>query len=325
MGRRGKKAVAAGGAAVLGAGVLVGLSTFAWGDLPEVPEEGTQEFVDMLAGVCGSTKGEIEGIKKYRWHTGSGGDWSPVEADGCEFTVKEERTEQNVHKKYPGDWRSANVWNCSQTEGNKVTKQYQDTRVDLYDINWSVGASVSAGLFDIFTVGFEASTGGAYQTGTWIWEGTTIDVLPGYVGWLESSQNLKVVKGDFKLNFPHRLRDHYFWYLNDFEVKTPTGEGTTFAQFRPLTDDEIRQNCPEWDWSKPDPRKNGNGDNGGENGGGDGGGENNDPKIPAWEAQKYYSLGEKVTFDGVTYECIRAHQAAPGWEPAKTPDLWRRL
>jgi len=339
MRKIGKKAVATGGAAVLGVGVLVGLSATAWGDLPEVPERGTPEFLQMLADLCGETKGEVEGVKHYRWHEGDGDKWEPVTADGCEFQPTEQWTEQNVRKKYPGDWRSAHMWNCSQTEGNKVTKQYQDTRVDLWESNFSFSVSMKANILGVVEAGFEASYGESYQTGTWIWEGTTIEVKPGYVGWLESSQDLKVVKGDFKLNFPHRLRDHYFWYLKNVEVRTPAGEGSTFSQFRPMTDEEIRRNCPDWDWSKPDPRKDDNGDgnndendnddnendNGDNDNGNGAGGESGDPKIAEWEAQKYYSLGEKVRFDGVTYECIRAHQADPGWEPSKTPDLWRRL
>ena len=356
MRRLGKKTVAAGGAAVLGAGVLVGLSTLAWGDLPEAPPSDTPEFRELLAGACGSTKGEVEGIKKYRWHTGKGKNWSPVEADGCEFTVKSERIEHNVHTKYPGDWRLANVWNCGQTSGNTVSRMIQNQKGDEYETNWSVGLSVEAGLFDIFSVGFQASTGGAYRAGTWTWEATTLQVSPGYVGWLEASQDLRVVSGDFKLNFPHTLRDHYFWYLQNYEVKTPTGEGTQFAQFRALTDAEIRANCPGWDWSKPDPRKEGGQDNriigntgdtphdGGQNTGDtpanvaptnvaptnvaptSGGGQNAGAPAPAeWKPQASYSLGDKVTFDGVVYECLRAHQADAGWQPTKTPELWRRL
>ena len=87
MRKSGQKAIAIGGSAALGVGVLVGVSTVAWAKLPEAPEEGTQEFVEMLANLCGETKGDIDGAKKYRWHTGDGDNWEPVTADGCEFTV----------------------------------------------------------------------------------------------------------------------------------------------------------------------------------------------------------------------------------------------
>ncbi|MDX8142252.1 lytic polysaccharide monooxygenase [Lentzea sp. BCCO 10_0061] len=44
-----------------------------------------------------------------------------------------------------------------------------------------------------------------------------------------------------------------------------------------------------------------------------------------WAAGTTYSIGNRVTYNGVNYECQLAHTALAGWEPPNTPALWRRL
>ncbi|GLW99645.1 hypothetical protein Misp02_37320 [Microtetraspora sp. NBRC 16547] len=44
---------------------------------------------------------------------------------------------------------------------------------------------------------------------------------------------------------------------------------------------------------------------------------------PAWQAWTAYSVGARVTYNGVDYECIQAHTSQPGWEPPIVPALWK--
>lgn len=42
-----------------------------------------------------------------------------------------------------------------------------------------------------------------------------------------------------------------------------------------------------------------------------------------WQPYTSYSVGSRVTYHGVDYECIQAHTSLPGWEPPNVPALWR--
>lgn len=43
----------------------------------------------------------------------------------------------------------------------------------------------------------------------------------------------------------------------------------------------------------------------------------------AWVANHAYSVGDIVTYNGVTYKCIQAHTSLVGWEPSAVPALWQ--
>ena len=49
------------------------------------------------------------------------------------------------------------------------------------------------------------------------------------------------------------------------------------------------------------------------------------PSSGTWAAGTTYQIGNRVTYNGVNYECQLAHTALAGWEPPNTPALWRRL
>lgn len=49
---------------------------------------------------------------------------------------------------------------------------------------------------------------------------------------------------------------------------------------------------------------------------------NGDDEIPEWQTGVAYSIGDKVTYNGVTYECRQAHTSQAGWEPPNVPALW---
>ncbi|MFI7451521.1 carbohydrate-binding protein [Nonomuraea sp. NPDC049714] len=44
---------------------------------------------------------------------------------------------------------------------------------------------------------------------------------------------------------------------------------------------------------------------------------------PAWAAWTPYTVGTRVTHNGVDYECLQSHTSQPGWEPNVVPALWK--
>ncbi|MEO3789125.1 glycosyl hydrolase family 18 protein [Nonomuraea sp. B10E15] len=42
-----------------------------------------------------------------------------------------------------------------------------------------------------------------------------------------------------------------------------------------------------------------------------------------WSAWTAYTAGTRVTYNGVTYECVQSHTSQPGWEPPNVPALWK--
>lgn len=46
---------------------------------------------------------------------------------------------------------------------------------------------------------------------------------------------------------------------------------------------------------------------------------------PAWTTQVAYAVGDRVTYNGETYECQQAHQSQAGWEPPNVPALWVKV
>ncbi|MEU0883753.1 lytic polysaccharide monooxygenase [Lentzea sp. NPDC005914] len=49
------------------------------------------------------------------------------------------------------------------------------------------------------------------------------------------------------------------------------------------------------------------------------------PSGGTWAAGTTYQIGNRVTYNGIGYECTLAHTAIAGWEPPNTPALWKRL
>src|SRR5262249_49923914 len=47
------------------------------------------------------------------------------------------------------------------------------------------------------------------------------------------------------------------------------------------------------------------------------------PASGTWQAGTAYKVGDRVTYNGVSYRCLQAHTAIPGWEPPNVPALWQ--
>jgi len=46
-------------------------------------------------------------------------------------------------------------------------------------------------------------------------------------------------------------------------------------------------------------------------------------EITPWKSQTLYQVGSEVTYNGVTYVCIQAHESESTWTPDQTPALWQ--
>ncbi|MFI6789181.1 carbohydrate-binding protein, partial [Nonomuraea sp. NPDC050383] len=42
-----------------------------------------------------------------------------------------------------------------------------------------------------------------------------------------------------------------------------------------------------------------------------------------WAPNVAYTAGTRVTYNGVTYECVQSHTSQTGWEPPNVPALWK--
>jgi hypothetical protein len=45
--------------------------------------------------------------------------------------------------------------------------------------------------------------------------------------------------------------------------------------------------------------------------------------VPAWNTQKAYTIGDRVTYADNIYQCLLAHTSLQGWTPLVTPALWK--
>ncbi|MDQ1044482.1 carbohydrate-binding protein [Streptomyces sp. V4I2] len=50
-----------------------------------------------------------------------------------------------------------------------------------------------------------------------------------------------------------------------------------------------------------------------------------DGQAGGWAVGQVYEVGARVTYNGVSYQCLQAHQAQGAWQPALTPALWQRV
>lgn len=49
------------------------------------------------------------------------------------------------------------------------------------------------------------------------------------------------------------------------------------------------------------------------------------PQTSEWKTGVAYKIGDKVTYQGSTYECRQAHTSQAGWTPTAAPALWLKL
>jgi len=49
------------------------------------------------------------------------------------------------------------------------------------------------------------------------------------------------------------------------------------------------------------------------------------PSSGSWAPGTAYRIGDRVTFNGLSYQCRQAHTAITGWEPPNAQSLWLQV
>lgn len=47
--------------------------------------------------------------------------------------------------------------------------------------------------------------------------------------------------------------------------------------------------------------------------------------VTAWAVGVAYNVGDQVTYNGHTYQCLQAHTSQATWTPDVTPSLWQEI
>jgi chitodextrinase len=48
-------------------------------------------------------------------------------------------------------------------------------------------------------------------------------------------------------------------------------------------------------------------------------------QYPAWAPNVAYTVGTKVSYGGLNYQCRQNHTSLVGWEPPNVPALWLQI
>ena len=47
--------------------------------------------------------------------------------------------------------------------------------------------------------------------------------------------------------------------------------------------------------------------------------------FPHWKADGSYEVGDRVSFEGILFKCLQAHDSQDTWTPSDSPSLWVRV
>ncbi len=49
------------------------------------------------------------------------------------------------------------------------------------------------------------------------------------------------------------------------------------------------------------------------------------PLFDEWQTEKSYEVGDRVSFNGILFKCLMAHDSQDTWTPSDSPSLWVRV
>ncbi|MEU6350225.1 hypothetical protein ABZ896_12940 [Streptomyces sp. NPDC047072] len=136
------------------------------------------------------------------------------------------------------------AFNCaSQTNQHRI--DWSDTTGSTNTFGISISASYK--WFEVFTVEVEASYSHSWQASHTDTESNTVNVPPGYKGWLERGTAKQQAKGWYELHFGKRYYGHYIWYINNYQssginADNPTGGFVNFKDAK-MTSGERSAHC----------------------------------------------------------------------------------
>lgn len=47
--------------------------------------------------------------------------------------------------------------------------------------------------------------------------------------------------------------------------------------------------------------------------------------FPHWSSEKSYEVGDRVSYNGILFKCLTAHDSQDTWTPSDSPSLWVRV
>lgn len=47
--------------------------------------------------------------------------------------------------------------------------------------------------------------------------------------------------------------------------------------------------------------------------------------FPHWSSEKSYEVGDRVSYEGILFKCLQAHDSQDTWTPSDSPSLWVRV
>lgn len=47
--------------------------------------------------------------------------------------------------------------------------------------------------------------------------------------------------------------------------------------------------------------------------------------FPHWKAEGSYEVGDRVSYNGILFKCLTAHDSQDTWTPSDSPSLWVRV
>ncbi|WLW50297.1 hypothetical protein [Streptomyces sp. YU58] len=131
-------------------------------------------------------------------------------ADVCEF-----HPQSYTAYTGPAHQVGSTAYNCA-----SETNQHTVTWFDTTSATNSVGVAIEAGVefWKVYKASVEVSYSHSWTTSHTDSETKTLNVRPGYKGWLQRGTAKQKAKGWYELHFGKRYYGHYIWYINNYEA-----------------------------------------------------------------------------------------------------------
>ncbi|MFJ9154614.1 hypothetical protein ACIRP7_42780 [Streptomyces sp. NPDC102270] len=144
----------------------------------------------------------------------------------------------------PGHQVGSTAFNCA-SEINQHTVNWSDTT----SATNTVGVAIEAGVefWEVYKVSVEVSYSHSWTASHTDSETKTLNVRPGYKGWLQRGTAKQKATGWYELHFGKRYYGHYIWYVNNYQAAGwdqdhPKNGYVTFHD-APMTSGERASHC----------------------------------------------------------------------------------
>jgi hypothetical protein len=106
---------------------------------------------------------------------------------------------------------------------------------------------VSAKFWEVYEASVEATYKHDWTVSHTDTESDTVNIPPGFKGWLERGTAMQQATGWYEIHFPDRYYGHYVWYIHDYQSSGAAGDrhdlGYVNHKDAPMTPDERAAHC----------------------------------------------------------------------------------